>query len=73
MRLNMTRLNLKRRHGRGDPCECGRCTGKLTVQCSVPDRDLGIRTRYLYCNVCKWAPEDNKLIGALESPTISPR
>lgn len=60
------RMDLKRRHNRGDPCECPECTGKLTVQSTIVNEDEGLRTMYIYCNVCLWAPDDNKLVIPLE-------
>lgn len=66
MRRAMERLNLQRRHNRGDRCECSGCKGKLTVYCTIVNEDEGRRTQYISCNLCAWKPDDNKLIVPLE-------
>lgn len=67
MRLAMDRLNIQRRHNKYDPCECAGCRGKLTVDTTIPDLKEQVRTQYLCCNVCRWAPEDNKVIVPLSA------
>lgn len=54
-----------RRHNRGDKCECAGCAGKLTVGRTIVNRSVGVRTWYLYCDECRWAPEDNKIVFPL--------
>lgn len=66
VRLGMERLNIQRRHNKHDPCECSGCRGKLTVDTTIVNEDEQIRTQYICCNVCRWAPEDNKIIVPLE-------
>ncbi len=66
MRLGMERLNIQRRHNRGDRCECKECAGKLTVYTTIANEDTGFRTQYISCDVCNWKPVDNKIIVPLE-------
>jgi len=66
VRLGMERLNIQRRHNRGDRCECAGCVGKLTVQATIVNEDEQRRTQYIYCNICQWAPDDNKIVMPLE-------
>lgn len=73
MRLPMERLNIQRRHNRLDPCECAGCTGRLTVQCTIVNEDSGVRTGYLYCNTCRWHPEENKITTPLEFSPVRKR
>jgi len=72
MRRTMERLNIKRRHNRGDRCECDGCRGRLTVYTTIVNHDEQRRTQYISCNLCHWKPEDNKLIIPLEfAPPMS--
>jgi hypothetical protein len=63
-RLSISRLNRQRRSG--DACECPKCRGVLVVYTTRVEPDEGIRTRYLWCNLCHSKPEDNKIIVPLE-------
>ena len=73
MRLQMARLNIKRRPRSGDSCQCAKCTGRLRVQTTIVKEEQGVRIQYLSCELCHFKPEQHKVIIPLDMAPPRPK
>lgn len=50
----------------GDKCSQEGCSGKIGVYSTRINFASGVRIRYLCCDACRHAPEDNKWVVPLQ-------